>query len=125
MLRIWFAPRAQPQIGLAPLAEEAMPKHRWIRPDPEVITCPPVWDEVADNYANFPVSGIAQGAREPDPEIPGGHTELIATNNNRVPIPPHFLERMDAGLQKHVAFNQRVLKNDELISGINVELANG
>jgi hypothetical protein len=83
----------------------------------------PVSNEVADNYANFLFSGIAQGARKPNQEIPGGHTALIATNNNRVLTPPYSLERMHASLQKQVAFKQRVLKNDELISGINLGLS--
>jgi hypothetical protein len=32
-----------------------------------------------------------------------------------------FLERMHSRLQKQVAFNQRVLQDEELISGTNVE----
>jgi hypothetical protein len=123
VLRIWFAPRAQTQIGLVPLAEEAIPKERWISPEAEVITYPPVPDDVAGNYANVLFSGLAQGTRDSNPEIPGGHTALIATNNNRVQTPPNSLERMHARLQKQVAFNQRVLKNEELIAGINVALA--
>jgi hypothetical protein len=111
MLRIWFASQAQTEIGLGPLAEEALPKDRWISPDAEVITCPPVDDDASDGYPNVLFSGVNQGIREPHPELPGRHIALIATNNNRVQTPPYTLERMQACLQKQVAFNQRILKN--------------
>jgi hypothetical protein len=40
-----------------------------------------------------------------------------------VQTPPDSLDRIHACLQKQVAFNQRILKNEELISGVNVDLA--
>jgi hypothetical protein len=72
MLRIWFAPHAKTQIGLVPLAEEAIPKGRWISPDAEVITYPPVSDEVADNYANFLFSGIRPDSTQYSPSSVSG-----------------------------------------------------
>jgi hypothetical protein len=89
----------------------------------EVASYPPISNGLADDHANLPFSGVAQGVRDLNPEIPGGYIALVATNNNGVQTPPNSLERIHACLQKQVAFNQRILKNEELISGIDVEMA--
>jgi hypothetical protein len=94
----------------------------WLSPDPEVVTYPPIPNELTENHANLLFSGVTQGVRAPNLEIPGGHIAPIATNNNRVQTPPNSLDRMHACIQKQVAFNQRILKKEEMISSINVEM---
>jgi hypothetical protein len=40
--RVWFARKDQAAVGMVPLADAPIPKDRWISPDAEVVTYPPV-----------------------------------------------------------------------------------
>jgi hypothetical protein len=92
--------------------------------DITVISYPPVPEEpVADAAKAFFRENITRGSRVPIPEIRGGNIALIETNNNKVQRPLDSLERMHACREKQVAFNQRILKNEEMVSGINSEIA--
>jgi hypothetical protein len=122
-LRVWFARKDQVTAGIAPLAEESVPKDRWISPDAEVVTYPPILNEGAEDRAALLFSGLTQGVRAPNPEISGGYVALVVTNNNKVPKPSNSLERIHACSKKQVALNQRILKNEEEVSGINAGLA--
>jgi hypothetical protein len=73
---------------------------------------------LAENCANLLFSGDAQGIRPPNPEIQGGSIELVAISNNKVQSPPSSLDRMDASFQKQIAFDKRVLKNEDEVAGI-------
>jgi hypothetical protein len=57
--------------------------------------------------------------RTPNPEIPEGSIALVATNNNKVQQPPNTLDRIHASREKQIAFNKRVLKNEDEVGGIN------
>jgi hypothetical protein len=121
-LRMRFARRDQTIADMVPLPEAPVPKDRWISPGADVISHPPFPNEVSESHAGLLFSGVAQGIRAPNPEIPGGHIALIATNNNGVQAPPNSRDRMHACLQNPVAFNQRILKNEEEVAGINADL---
>jgi hypothetical protein len=58
-----------------------------------------------------------------DPEIQGGKIAVVATNNNKVQKPPNSLNRMHASRPKQVAYNQRALKAEERVAGMNCDLA--
>jgi hypothetical protein len=62
------------------LAEAPVPKDLWISPEAEVVSYQPVPNELSEHHANLLFSGVAQGIRAPNPEIPGGHIALIAAN---------------------------------------------
>jgi hypothetical protein len=96
---------------------------RWISPEAEVISYPPIPNEQSEAHAEMLFSGVSHGVRAPNPEIPGGHIAHIATNNNGVQTPPNSLDRMHACPQKQVAFNQRILKSEEEVAGISADLA--
>jgi hypothetical protein len=68
--------------------------------------------------------GTIQEVLIPHPEIDGGQIVLIARNNNAVQRPPQNLDRMHASLSKQIAFNRRIMKTEDEISGINSDLAN-
>jgi hypothetical protein len=57
--------------------------------------------------------------RAPNPVNPGGSTALVAIDNNEVQQPPCALNRMHASREKQIAFNKRVLRSEEEVSGIN------
>jgi hypothetical protein len=61
--------------------------------------------------------------RYDDPEVQGGKIALIATNNQYMQKPPNSLHRMTTTNLKQVAYNQRVLKAEEEIAGINCDIA--
>jgi hypothetical protein len=84
---------------MTPLPEAPIPKDPWISPEAEVVTYPPIQDELIEHHANLLFSGVAQGVRAPNPEIPGGHIALIATNDNEVQTPPDSLDNIHACLQ--------------------------
>jgi hypothetical protein len=65
-----------------------------------------------------------ESCRVPNPEISGGYIALVATNNNRVPLPPSSLERMQACLRKEVAFNRSILMKENQVLVINADVAN-
>jgi hypothetical protein len=48
-----------------------------------VIAYPPMKNAVANDDAQLSCSGVSHGTRIPNPEIPGDHIKLVATNNNR------------------------------------------
>jgi hypothetical protein len=73
MLRVWFAKEEDAVAGIRPLAEAPVPKDRWISPDAEVVSYPPMPNEVVEHSAQILFSGVSQGARVPHPEIPGGY----------------------------------------------------
>jgi hypothetical protein len=99
-----------------------MPKDKWIAQEAEVLIAPPLPFSI-EEAAAARFSGVVQEPPTPNPEIEGCQIVLIAQNNSKVQRPPQYLDRMHASLQKQVAFNGRVLKNEEEISGINSELA--
>jgi hypothetical protein len=66
--------------------------------------------------------GTVQEAPIPNPEIEGGHIVLIAQNNNQVQRPSQVLDRMHASYMKQAAFNRRIQKTEDEISGINADL---
>jgi hypothetical protein len=104
-LRMGFARRDQVFAGMVPLAEAPIPNER------------------SEGRASLLFTGEVQEIRASNPEILGGHIALIGTNNNGVQIQPNSLDRMHASLQKKAAFNQRMLKNEEEISGMNADLS--
>jgi hypothetical protein len=89
----------------------------------EVVSYQPIPNEYSESYASLLFSGVPQRIRAPNPEILGGYVSLVATNNNRVEISPNSLDRMHACLQKKVAFNQRILRNEEEVSAVSSGLA--
>jgi hypothetical protein len=107
---------------MTPLAEAPVPTDLWISAEAQVVSYPAISNDLSKHHATFLVSGVAQGVRAPNPEIPGGHIARVATNNNRVQTPPSSLDRMHACRHQQVAFNRRILKNEEQISGISVGL---
>jgi hypothetical protein len=120
LLRVWFTLEEFANAGLnEPLVEVPVVKDRWIADEAEVITYPPMTDEIAANSVQT-LFGRDLQARYPDPEVAGGHIALVvAKNNNPVQEPPFNLDRTHASLQKHIAFNRRVLIADEQTAGIN------
>jgi hypothetical protein len=76
-LRPWFGRRDQAQSGLTPLAEAPIPKDLWISPDVQVVSAPPLPNELSERSAELLFSGVAQGVRALNPEIPDGHIALI------------------------------------------------
>jgi hypothetical protein len=52
----------------------------------------------------------------------GGSIALVATNNTEVQAPPPYLGRMHASLEKEIAFNNRVLEEENEGTHINSEL---
>jgi hypothetical protein len=66
--------------------------------------------------------GVLQ-ERYDDPEVQGGKIALIATNKQLVQKPPNCLDRMTTRKQKQIAYNERVLKAEDEIAGINCDFA--
>jgi hypothetical protein len=94
-------------------------KDRWIAEEAEMITYPPMTDEIAASSVQTSFVRDLQ-SRYPGPEVAGGHISLVvAKNNNPVQEPPFSLDRMHASLQKQISFNRRVLRADEQTAGIN------
>jgi hypothetical protein len=119
-LRVGFTPEEVAAAGIdKPLAELPLAKDRCVTHDAEVLTYPAMPEELAENSGQLLFSGVSQAARIPNPEVPGGHIALIATNNNPVQEPPFALDRMHASRQKQIAFNRRVLKTEDQVAGIN------
>jgi hypothetical protein len=58
-----------------------------------------------------------------DPEVQGGKIAPIETNNQLVQKPPNSLDRLTSTYQKQVAYNQRILKAEDEIAGINSDVA--
>jgi hypothetical protein len=79
-------------------------------------------DDIAVDFGRILLGGRQQ-ERYDDPEVQGGRTALIASNNNIVQRPPNSLDRMHASYSKQVAYNQRVLSAEDEIAGINSEAA--
>jgi hypothetical protein len=61
--------------------------------------------------------------RYDDSEVQGGKIALIETNNQVVQKPPNSLDHMHSSFVKHVAYNQRVLRAEDAIAGINCDVA--
>jgi hypothetical protein len=70
LLKIWFMQKEFAEAGLKPLAEAPTPKDGWISAEAEVVSCPPIPDEYAEARANPLFSGVVQGIRALNPEIP-------------------------------------------------------
>jgi hypothetical protein len=58
-----------------------------------------------------------------DPEVQGGKTALLADKKFGAQKPPNSLDRMQSTYLKQVAYNQRIMKAEEEISGINCDVA--
>jgi hypothetical protein len=58
--------------GPHPLAEAPLPNDRWITHDAEVVSCPPMSENFEENSAQILFSGISQGSRTENPELPVG-----------------------------------------------------
>jgi hypothetical protein len=58
-----------------------------------------------------------------DPEVQGGKIALIAVKQARVQKPPNFLDRMRSTFSTQVAYNERIMKAEEDISGVNCDVA--
>jgi hypothetical protein len=122
ILRGWFTPEELAAAGAVPLVELSVPKDGWVSPEAEVLAFPLLPPEMEERAAKILFNGVDQGVREPNPEIPGGRIALIATNSNLVQEPQASLERIHAFLSKQIAFNRRILKTEDEISGINAEM---
>jgi hypothetical protein len=123
-LKIWFLREDYPK-SLRPLAEQTIPKDRWIGPDEfEVVTFPPI-----ENAPTPPIAealfgpNLTGGDFVPNPEIPGGNIALVETNNNKVQKPLENLVQMHARRETQVAFHQRIHRNHELVSAMNSGIA--
>jgi hypothetical protein len=109
-LEVWYTPTAHLVGGLdTPLAEDPIPKDKWITEEVIALSYPSMRDQFAQQSAEILFGGRLQ-ERYPDPEVHGGKIALIASNNNRVQKPPNSLDRMHASLPKQVSYNQRVLR---------------
>jgi hypothetical protein len=58
-----------------------------------------------------------------DPEVQGGKIALLADKQNGAQKPPNYLDRMQSTYLKKVAYNERIMKAEEEISGINCDIA--
>jgi hypothetical protein len=123
LLRVWFTKEALRGPSGHPLAEAAISKDKWIAPEAELIIHPPVNSEEIPEVAQVLLSGVVQEEPIPNPEIKGGQIVLITQNNNIVQRPPQTLDTMHASLLKQIAYNRRILKVEDEISGINSDLA--
>jgi hypothetical protein len=120
--KVWYTPTAHFVGGLdEPLAEAPIPKDKWFTDDVIALSYPPVPDQFAEQSAGILFGGRLQ-ERYPDPEVQGGKIALIASNNNIVQKPPNSLDRMHASLPKQVSYNQRVLRDEDEIAGINCDV---
>jgi hypothetical protein len=125
-VRVWFVPNGSLQAGFSrPLAEEPCPKDKWISPSGLMAySIPPIPDR---EIGNLPTLLFGPGAwkqdRYDDPEVQGGSIALIAVKQLRVQKPPNSLDRMQSTYMKQVAYNQRIMKAEEEISGINCDVA--
>jgi hypothetical protein len=88
------------------------------------VSVPPIPDS---DLGNLPTLLFGPGAKKQDryddPEVQGGRIALIAVKQLRVQKPPNFLDRMQSTFLKQVAYNQRIMKAEEEISGINCDVA--
>jgi hypothetical protein len=123
VLRVWFVPlfESKPVIK-RPLAEEPIPKDKWLTPsDLMAFSTPPV-DQVQDEVAILFGPECTLHERYPDPEVQGGKIALIALKRMRAQKPPNDLDRMQSVLQKQIAYNQRIMEAEDEIAGINCDL---
>jgi hypothetical protein len=88
------------------------------------VSVPPIPDTQIGNLPTLLFGpGAHQQDRYDDPEVQGGRIALIAVKQLRVQKPPNFLDRMQSTFLKQVAYNQRIMKAEEEISGINCDVA--
>jgi hypothetical protein len=73
-LKVWHAPTAHVDAGLdKPLAENPMPKDKWVSHDVIALTYPPMEDPFVSNSARILFGEQARlQERYPDPEVQGG-----------------------------------------------------
>jgi hypothetical protein len=119
--RVWYAP-VDLMTDWKPLSESPTPKDKWVTNEAYALSYPPMSDEIARASATILFTGRLQ-ERYDDPEVQGGKIELIATKQQLVQKPPNCLDRMTARRQQQVAYNQRVLKAEDEIAGINSDVA--
>jgi hypothetical protein len=125
-IRLWYVRNPSLQAGFTrALAEEPCPKDKWTSPSGLMcLSVPPIADQ---DIGNLPTLLFGPGAhqqdRYDDPEVQGGRIALIAVKQLRVQKPPSFLDRMQSTFLKQVAYNQRIMKAEEEISGINCDVA--
>jgi hypothetical protein len=85
---------------------------------------PPIPDK---EIGNLPTLLFGPGARKQDrcddPEVQGGRIALVEVKKLRVQKPPNSLDRMQSTYLKQTAYNQRIMRAEEEISGINCDVA--
>jgi hypothetical protein len=89
----------------------------------DVLSIPIVPDPKAEEEARRIFEGPAQMIRDSNPECPGSAMALVVSNNLPVQARPNTLARMDACRQKQVAFNERVLQNENKVAAMNSGMA--
>jgi hypothetical protein len=125
-VRIWYVPNRSLEGGFSrSLAEEPCPKDKWFSPtDLMAVSTPPIDDA---DIGNLPTLLFGPGARLQDRyvdlEVQGGKIALIAFKQIRAQKPLNSLDRMQSTFLKQVAYNQRIMKAEEEISGINCDVA--
>jgi hypothetical protein len=125
-VRLWYVPNCSLEGGFdRPLAEEPCPKDKWISPfGLTAVSVPPIPDNEIGNLPTLLLGpGAHQQDRYDDPEVQGGRIALIAVKQIKVQKPPNVLDRMQSTYLKQVAYNQRIMKAEEEISGINCDVA--
>jgi hypothetical protein len=125
-LRIWFVPNISVQAGInRSLAEDPGPKDKWYSTsDLMAFSFPPLPD---DQIGELPSLLFGDGRylqeRYAEHEVQGGKIALIAFKQKRVQKPLNFLDRMRTTFLRQVAHNQRIIKAEQEISGINCDIA--
>jgi hypothetical protein len=121
-LKLWFVPTAFAAQGWKPLIESPVPKDKWVSNEAFALIYPPISDDLVRGTLDFLFGGRLQ-ERYDDPEVQGGKIALVETNNQLVQKPPNCLGPMTTTNLKQVAYNQRVLKAEDEIAGINCDVA--
>jgi hypothetical protein len=119
--RIWFVPEHISFKDWKPLLDSPLIRDKWITNEAFALSHPARPDDQCLS-ASIIFEGDLQG-RSDDPEVQGGRIALIAVNSNTVQKPPNCLDRMTTRKQKQVAYNERVLRAEDEISGINCDVA--
>jgi hypothetical protein len=88
------------------------------------FSIPPIPDSEVGNLPTLLFGpGTHQTDRYVDPEVQGGKIALLADTQKGAQKPPNSLDRMQSTYSKQVAYNQRIMKAEDEISGINCDIA--